>query len=67
MHNSFGMLLLAKKFIEKNFHLLLLAQVTVTGFVQETGQSYVDELDFRFNKPWIKIEASIPLDLNGFK
>jgi len=33
-------------------------KVTVTGFVQETGQSYVDELDFRFNKPWIKIETS---------
>merc|ERR1712212_1131075 len=31
-------------------------KITVTGFVKETGQSYVDEFDFRFNKPWLKIE-----------
>jgi len=32
-------------------------KITVTGFVQETGQSSVDEFDFRFNKPWLKIEV----------
>lgn len=32
-------------------------KVTVTGFVQETGQSFIDEFDFRFNKPWLKIEV----------
>jgi len=33
-------------------------KITVTGFVQETGQSYVDEHDFRFDKPSLKIETS---------
>jgi len=33
-------------------------KITVTCFVQETGQSFVDEFDFRFNKPWLKIEVS---------
>jgi len=32
-------------------------KITVTGFVQETGQSFVDEFDFRFNKPWLAIET----------
>ena len=32
-------------------------KITVTGFVQETGQSFVDEFDFRFNKPWLAIEV----------
>jgi len=31
-------------------------KISVSGFVQETGQSFIDEFDFRFNKPWIKIE-----------
>jgi len=31
-------------------------KITLTGFVKETGQSYADEFDFRFNKPWLKIE-----------
>jgi len=33
-------------------------KITASGFVQETGQSFADEFDFRFNKPWIKIEVS---------
>merc|ERR1739838_848490 len=33
-------------------------KITVTCFVQETGQSFVDEFDFRFNKPWLKIDVS---------
>lgn len=33
-------------------------KIIVTGFVQETGQSFVDEFDFRFSKPWLKIEVS---------
>jgi len=33
-------------------------KITVTGFVHESRQSFVDEFDFRFNKPWMKIEAS---------
>merc|ERR1719369_1035314 len=32
-------------------------KINVSGFVQETGQSFADEFDFRFNKPWIKIET----------
>jgi len=32
-------------------------RITVTGFVQETSQSFVDEFDFRFMKPWINIEV----------
>merc|ERR1719147_117358 len=32
-------------------------KITASGFVQETGQSFADEFDFRFNKPWIKMEA----------
>merc|ERR1719431_1985468 len=32
-------------------------KIIVTGFVQETGQSFVDEFDFRFSKPCIKIEV----------
>merc|ERR1711915_781260 len=32
-------------------------KITASGFVQETGQSFADEFDFRFNKPWIKIES----------
>merc|ERR1719369_319605 len=32
-------------------------RITVTGFVQETSQSFVDEFDFRFNKPWLNIEV----------
>ena len=32
-------------------------KITVTGFVQETGQSFIDELDFCFNKPCLKIEV----------
>jgi len=33
-------------------------KITVTGFVQETGQSFVDEFDFRFDKPVMKIETT---------
>jgi len=32
-------------------------KITVSGFVQETGQSFADEFDFRFNKPWINIQT----------
>merc|ERR1719154_515358 len=32
-------------------------KITVSGFVKETGQSFADEFDFRFNKPWMNIEA----------
>jgi len=33
-------------------------KIIVTGFVQETGQSFVDEFDFRFTKPWMSIELT---------
>jgi len=33
-------------------------KITTTGFVQETGQSYADEFDFRFSKPWLSIDVS---------
>jgi len=32
-------------------------KIILTGFVKETEQSYVDEFDFRFKKPWINIEV----------
>jgi len=32
-------------------------KITTTGFVQETGQSFVDEFDFRFSKPELNIEV----------
>ncbi|KAF2351038.1 Transglutaminase N-terminal [Trinorchestia longiramus] len=31
-------------------------KITVTAFVQETGQSFIDEFDFRFSKPWLNID-----------
>jgi len=31
-------------------------KITTTGFVQETGQSFVDEFDFRFSKPELNME-----------
>jgi len=43
---------------EGKLHEMSYVKITATAFVQETGQSYVDELDFRFNKPWFKIETS---------
>lgn len=35
-----------------------LSKIIVTGFVKETGQSFVDEFDYRYNKPSLKIEVS---------
>ncbi|XP_018014264.1 hemocyte protein-glutamine gamma-glutamyltransferase isoform X2 [Hyalella azteca] len=35
-------------------------KITVTAFVQETGQSFIDEFDFRFNKPWLNIDLPDP-------
>lgn len=35
-------------------------KITVTAFVQESGQSFIDEFDFRFNKPWLNIDVSQP-------
>jgi len=32
-------------------------KITVSSFVQETGQSFIDEFDFRFNKPRLNIDV----------
>jgi len=56
-HESFALDVEPSDYEDKLVDMAFLKTI-FTGFVQETGQSYAEELDFRFNKPCLKIEVS---------